>query len=131
MPIYLNIIQKRHLSANRKLAFIMTMLQISVCVCVCLCVCLCVSHCCTRCGAADCPEALTQQGQVDVDVIFSVCITEENLKDIPDVTIQSAHQGAAGTQVLKRRCCLSTPAALQEENHNNFIHKTSRKQNIL
>ena len=50
---------------------------------------------------------------MDVDVVFSVCITEEDLKDISDVAIQSAHQGAAGTQLLERRRCLSTPAALQ------------------
>ena len=68
--------------------------------------------------------ALAHQDGVDVDVDISMCVTQVELKHISGVTIQSAHQGAFGAQLLERSPCLSSPAALQEANHSALIHKS-------
>lgn len=68
--------------------------------------------------------ALAQQDNVDVDVSMSMCVTQVELQHISSVAIQSAHQGAIRAQLLERSCGLSSPAALQQANHNTLIHKT-------
>lgn len=82
---------------------------------------VCVAHCCTGCGAAGCSVPLVQQDSVDVDVYFSVGVTQVELQHIPSVTIKSTNQGAITAQLLKRSCGISSPGALQETNHNNTL----------
>lgn len=79
-----------------------------------------VAHRCTGCRAAGHPVALAQQDSVDVDVVVSVCVTQVELQHISNVTIQSSHQGAIRAKLLERSRRLSSPATLQEEDHDTL-----------
>lgn len=94
-----------------------------------------MSHCCTGCSAAGCPMALALQDSVDVDVIFSVCVTQVELQHAADVKIRNTHQGAITAQFLERSNGLSSPTSLQEFNHkdnqDNNTHSHSDSASML